>query len=433
MVAVSFRLPNQPERMFSFLHIGDVHLDTSFLCRSRALRDKLQAAIRTAFSRAVDCAIAEEVDAVLIAGDLFDSDRLGYRTEAFLVEELQRLDARGVTTVYASGNHDPGGGQFAAVASGLTGRFHYVARNDVEVVEIVGRSGNIVGRVLAAGHATAHDAVNLAKRFPAATAHLPHVGLLHTMVAGARDVEGHERYVPCAVEDLRRPGYHYWALGHIHVRQQVCDQSHAYYCGNIQGRNPRECGPKGGLVVRVDGRSAPDVAFRDFAPIHWQRVEVNSLSDVATLRALAARVRESLESEGETGDGAPSLVPQHILRVALSGATPLFDRLSTEDQLEELEGELAHMLGVLDVEVRARGISRPLNLDEHRGQPHLLGEVLAMLEETAADPEALKTVIPDPLAGFAGRSESERIAYVRSLLDGLDREAAMRLLKIEQA
>lgn len=417
--------------MFRFLHLGDVHLDTSFLCRSAALRERLRDAIRISFSRAVDSAIAEELDAVLIAGDLFDGDRLSYRTEAFLVKELERLDAHGITTIYVSGNHDPGRGNFAAVASGVADRFHYVARNDVEIVDVVGRGGEVAGRVLGAGHATARDAVNLARTFPAASTGLPHVGLLHTMVTGARDADGHDRYAPCTVEDLRRPGYRYWALGHIHARQQVCDQSHAYYCGNLQGRNPKETGPKGGLLVTIRDGFDPEVSFRSFAPVVWQRLEMTNLEEVATLRDLTARVRESLEAEGETGDGAPAYVPEHILRIVLRGPTPLFERLSGPEQLEDLEGELAHAVGMLDVEVRTEGISRPLNLDEHRDQPHLLGEVLAMLEELESAPESLSDLIPTPLAGCADRDDAARLEYARQLLGGLDREAAMRLLRPE--
>jgi hypothetical protein len=182
----------------------------------------------------------------------------------------------------------------------------------------------------------------------------------------------------------------------------------------------------------MDGRSAPEVTFRSFAPVQWLRLEVAGLERVASLRDLISHVQESLQADGETGDGAPSVVPHHILRIVLRGATPLFERLSGPEELEGLERELALGLGVLDVEVRAHHVSRPLNLEEHRGQPHLLGEVLAMLDELASDPEALRAVMPDPLAGYTGRDDSGRVAYVRTLLDGLDREAAMRLLKPER-
>ena len=412
--------------MFKFLHVGDVHLDTSFLCRSATLREQLREALRTSFERAVDCAIAEEVDALLIAGDLFDSDRLSYRTEAFLVDQFRRLDQRGIATIYATGNHDPGGGPFGKAAREWPDRCTYVAANEPVIVDVAGRNGEIVARVVTAGHATAAEATNLARLFPQAADRVPHVGLLHTMVTGARDLESHSRYAPCAVEDLRRTGFRYWALGHIHVRQQVCDQSNAYYCGNLQGRHPKESGPKGGLLVQLRDGLDPEVDFRSFAPIQWLDLRIGDLDGHTSLHALTEAIRSSWsEHLGQNGEA------EHILRLTLAGPTPMYHRLLDAPDLQELEETLAEALGVLDVEVRTDGLSMPVDLEEHRGQPHLLGEVLAMLEEFEKDPALLERLAPDALAGFSERDAEGRRAYVRSLLPGLDREAAMRLLKAE--
>ena len=92
-----------------FLHVADVHLDTSFSGRSEAVRRRLRDASREAFRNAVDLAIREDVHAFLIAGDLFDGERLSFQTERFLLEQTERLGDHGITVVYATGNHDPGG------------------------------------------------------------------------------------------------------------------------------------------------------------------------------------------------------------------------------------------------------------------------------------------------------------------------------------
>ncbi|MGD8873441.1 MAG: DNA repair exonuclease, partial [Gemmatimonadota bacterium] len=91
-----------------FLHVADVHLDTSFAGRSESVRRRLREASREAFRRAVDLAIREEVHAFLIAGDLFDGERLSFTTERFLLDQASRLADHGITVVYATGNHDPG-------------------------------------------------------------------------------------------------------------------------------------------------------------------------------------------------------------------------------------------------------------------------------------------------------------------------------------
>ena len=45
------------------------------------------------------------------------------------------------------------------------------------------------------------------------------------------------RYTEFILEDLNQKLYHYWALGHIHERQELSDMPPIYYPGNIQGRH----------------------------------------------------------------------------------------------------------------------------------------------------------------------------------------------------
>ncbi len=60
-----------------------------------------------------------------------------------------------------------------------------------------------------------------------------------------------ERYTEFILEDLNSKLYHYWALGHIHERQQLSDMPVINYSGNIQGRHFNEQGEKGRLLIRV--------------------------------------------------------------------------------------------------------------------------------------------------------------------------------------
>ena len=59
-----------------FIHAADIHLDAAFSSRSEDIRKRLREASRNAFKGLVDTALNEKVDAVLLAGDLFDDSRL---------------------------------------------------------------------------------------------------------------------------------------------------------------------------------------------------------------------------------------------------------------------------------------------------------------------------------------------------------------------
>ena len=84
---------------------------------------RLRSAALEALDRCVDTAISEQVDAVLIAGDLFDGTRLSFGTERLLLTRLARLADEGIQVVYATGNHDPGDGTRTG-KPGLAGQRH---------------------------------------------------------------------------------------------------------------------------------------------------------------------------------------------------------------------------------------------------------------------------------------------------------------------
>lgn len=87
------------------LHMADVHLGA----RHDDLGDAAAAQRErqfSAFSRAVDAAIKQRVDVVLICGDLFDSNAQPRRSVERAVGELARLAERHIRTVLIPGTHD---------------------------------------------------------------------------------------------------------------------------------------------------------------------------------------------------------------------------------------------------------------------------------------------------------------------------------------
>ena len=89
-------------------------------------------------------------------------------------------------------------------------------------------------------------------------------------------LEGHERYAPCTLEDLRVRGYDYWALGHIHTRQVPCDDPPVVFPGNSQGRHIRETGREG--LPAGDHRvgcGASSTVFHRLDVVRWERGRVD--------------------------------------------------------------------------------------------------------------------------------------------------------------
>jgi DNA repair protein SbcD/Mre11 len=83
------------------LHIADIHLDRTFAAGHGARR---RGELRDAFTRALELGQARTVDAVCIAGDVYEHETVSEDTAAFLRDRLGRA---GVPVLIAPGNHDP--------------------------------------------------------------------------------------------------------------------------------------------------------------------------------------------------------------------------------------------------------------------------------------------------------------------------------------
>lgn len=407
-----------------FLHLADVHLDTPFAGRTEQLRSRLRQASRTALRNAVDCAISEELDAVLVAGDLFDGRRLSFETERFLMEELHRLGEPGIEVVYATGNHDPGRGGLRAHRLDWPAHVTVVGERSPRRIPIR-REGREVGWVTAAGHESERETRDLSRAFPPPAGNLPEVGLLHTQVTRARDAERHDPYAPSELAVLRRSGHHYWALGHVHVRQRLSEAPPVHYPGNIQGRTPAESGAKGGLLVDLSEPGVPAVEFRPFGPVRWETLEVDGLEEAHSVERLTARIAGAWRSERET-DRWPGPF-DWIVRVVLKGPSPLWAELSRHEDRQSLADRLAGELHALDVTVEAPTVHPVVSVEDHRRREDVLGEALKLVRELRRG-GALDRVADIELARFATSPDEERDRYVRSLLEDAEGEILARLL-----
>jgi len=410
--------------MFRFLHLADVHLDTRFLGRSSALRQLLRDSQTRAFERALDLALVEKVDAVLIAGDLFDNESLSFATERFLLEQVNRLHEGRIPSVYVTGNHDPGASNCRAQSIDWPSTFHLLGKPQPEAIEIADADGNLLAKVVGAGHDSPSEGRNLVPDFPKDQGSgVPVVGLLHTYVTTAKSAEQHDRYAPCSIQDLESRDYAYWALGHVHAKQRVAEIE-AWYPGILQGRNPGETGVKGGLVVAIPDQGSPCVEFRSFSSAVWETLQLDQLDEVRNLTDLR---RLAVAAFAERREADPAVM-DWMLRLKLEGPCPLTEVLQDRSEVEALEDDLRAHLEARFVEVHCRRLTPSCDIDRFRGDVHVLSEILSLIEEAGGDDELLETLTPDVLAGPTDNIGDTK-AYLKELLAGLDYEAVSRLVE----
>lgn len=388
------------------VHAADCHLDAPCLSLSAHVRARVRSAEREAFTRLCDLAIAREVDALVLAGDLFDGSSVRLATRMWIADELGRVCAAGIHVVVASGNHDPG--SRLAVLAIEWPRELFVLASGPEAVRLDLPNGTIV----AIGHAHEKLADNLAVQLPRAPDGVACVAVVHAQVSGS--IGARDRYAPCVPEDLAALGYGYVALGHVHQRQAVVSDPPAWYSGCLQAHDIGEPGAKGAIVVAVEADGRVGLEFVPLAPVRFERVEL--IDPECAPSQLAERIRREL---------AELAAEELIVRVVLRGRSTLAVALRDPDQLSALEDELTAELGALAVELRADRLHPPLEIAPHRGQPHVLGVALELVERALSDDDLLDELTPASLAG----DHQDQRAYVRSLLEGLEVETAEVLLR----
>ena len=407
---------------FRFLHLADLHLESSF-GGSPETRERLRRATLEAFERAIDYAIDRQLHAVLAAGDLYDDPILSEKVWLRLERQLARLEEAGVWFVAVCGNHDPGGPGFRSPGLGLGGeRCHIFRTPTPEALTITDRDGRPIGVVVGAGHASDREAENLAARFERQPGSLPTVGLLHTNLEAASGAADHDRYAPSTRADYERLDYSYWALGHIHKRQRAVEGLPVFYPGNLQGRNPRETGEKGGYLVEAHAGDHAEPDFVRLAPVRWEHLRVDDLAEATTPGQLASRLAQRIaELRGGASD-------ELAVRVELGGETPLADKLRRRETLAAIEEDVASHCGALEVQLRAANVTRPIDRQRLRDSPTLLAHALALIDRAVREPSLLAELAPAELARVVPDGDAARLDYLRELLVDLPDELIERSL-----
>lgn len=415
-----------------FLHLADLHLDTAFGGRQEAARQRLREGTRQAFEAAVDFALQQGLDALLMAGDGFDEPRLSFGTELWLSAQVERLARGGVSLVWIAGNHDPGqaSGKLARMGLGCNAagtsaawgeRVHVVGTGRPVCIDIKGPGGELRGRIVAAGHASSNVTENLAAHFQPQAVDVPVVGLLHTQVHAARSSTEHAAYAPSSEADLSAPGYDYWALGHVHLRQRPFPEIPAWYAGNLCGRNPKETGPKGGLLVELEPGVPAAPEFISLAPVRWEQLEVRGLEACDNAATLVDSLLQAIHGAQESAPQAELLV-----RLVPSGPCPMAASLANRAERETIEEELRLQSGLLEVQLRPNNLHVPRDLSELRSSPSALGSALDLIDRLAEDPQLLAELAPALAA--SEEAGADRAQWTAQLLEGLGEELLQRVL-----
>ena len=400
---------------FKFLHAADIHLDSPLLGlakKSSEYAERIDRASRTAFENLIDLAIDEGCNFIVLAGDIFDGDLRNFETGIFFIEQMQRLRKAGIRAFLILGNHDAE--NLFASKLPMSDNVHLFDSKQAEAVTIDGLDVTIHGRSFPQRDVTE----NIARQYPTAVDGHFNIGVLHTACQGSEGY--HAAYAPCTVEQLVNHGYDYWALGHVHSRVVLNEHPHIVYPGNLQGRNPRETGPKGATLVTVNDGEITHLVHHDLDVVRWLAIEVD-VANTKNRTSLLASIRSGIE-DGYADTGDRPLV----IRLRLVGETPqhnslLIERQTLNDDIAVLLATLPKLIWLEKLVIDTVPPVVSLSLD-----PTVSGRLSAeILEETDED---LNKLIEDRIAIV--RAKMPAGAHTETFFNELRSEAPARARKL---
>jgi DNA repair exonuclease SbcCD nuclease subunit len=313
---------------FRFVHTADLHLDSplrSLAMRNSDLAELIGDATRQALIAIVDLCIDEQVDALIIAGDLYDGDQTSMKTARFLASQMQRLHEASIATFIIRGNHD--------AMSRITQELilpPLVTRFGGRADAINLTRGDLDLSIHGLSFAKPQAPESLLEKYHRPTPDAINIGIMHTSLAGA---PGHDLYAPCKASDLHGWGFDYWALGHIHIRAQHAGDRMVIMPGMPQGRDINEAGEKTVTLVTVNDDHTLTVEERATSIAQFERISVD-LSSAMTWREAAELIEQSM---GVVRDRTRS--SNLVGRLRLTGATPLSWQLRRDGDLLLAETE----------------------------------------------------------------------------------------------
>lgn len=369
------------------LALGDLHIGRT----PTRLPTSLQAQTAdyspvTAWMAAVDLAVRESMDAVLVAGDLVESNQDYFEGLGHLQRGAQTLEHHNIRFIVISGNHD------VDVLPRLV--------DDLPHCELLGRHGDWQSTVIASQSGKTDERLTLwgwsfpairyednpLDNFPGRHGAGLNIGLLHC----DRDQPG-SRYAPVSSRDLANASLDAWLLGHIHQPDSLTPTQPFGYLGSVTGLDAGEAGARGVWRLTVEQGQICQCEHVPLAPLRWERLNLDC-TGAETLAEVESRLTQRLHTLATQLSDAPAMPRLVGLRLHLTGESAIPSATLTElapptDDPLPLPGA-AHIQWFVERQIIDLRPALSLQaLAQRSDQPGLLARKLLILERPVADAE----------------------------------------------
>lgn len=339
------------------IHTSDLHLDSALTTRldSKKVRERKNELV-ISFKKTVEYAKNSNTDAIIIAGDLFDSEKAGKRTQKSVLEII--ASAPDVSFFYLSGNHErnlisKSGFPLPENLKLFGEDWTYFRCGDV----------NIIGRSETAPDMFSKIMLNENEK---------NVIVLHGELRDRSDYGG-----IIGIKDAEELAIDYLALGHYHSYSEVkiSRRCTAVYSGTPEGRGFDEAGPCGYVSVKID-QSGVSHSFVESAKRTLRIIEAN-VTDTPSDMALIYKIEHALKDVSH----------KDLVRICLVGTRELGRYFYTDAIISALR-ESFYYIEIKD------GTHLNITPESFKNDLSLKGEFIrGVLDDTTLDEKEKEAVI----------------------------------------
>lgn len=227
------------EKMVKILHTADMHLDAPFTLEDPSLSEVRRGDLRSAFTALMMYVEDNDIDLVLIAGDMFDSEFVTKETVALVVNEFSKLSK--CKFVISPGNHDPYTPNGVYKKTEFPDNVYIFAEPTLSLISFDDLNVDVYGYAFTK---------STMERNPFVGRKPLHPERINILCAHGDTTSPISKYCPITENDIAESGFDYIALGHIHTGKEPAklgDTCYAYP-GCLEGRDYTEAGHKGALT-----------------------------------------------------------------------------------------------------------------------------------------------------------------------------------------
>ena len=353
------------------LSTADIHIGR----RPSRLPDRFDSAEfspRQVWADLAATAVNRGVDAVVVAGDLVDSENRYAEAFGAVESVATTLAEADIPLVVVAGNHD------AEVLPDLA--------DAIDHLQLLGRDGTWERTSLtdAEGNSLLHlEGWSFPGRYhhesPLATYDLsddgvPRLGVVHA------DVSGEDQYAPVDVDDLATSGHAAWVLGHLHVPGPRHESPPVLYPGSLQPLDPSETGSHGAWVLSIDEDGTVATESLESATLHYEEVPVSVTPEQGFHDIVDAAHEQLRDVVTKSSADTELLAVTLVIEGRTDAHTDLRSRRGELEQIELTDGGTA--VRVIDVAVNTQPA---IDLGERAGDDDPIGYLAGLLRALDGD------------------------------------------------